>query len=199
MKTTTLLLTLATVCLIVTPAFATESTEGSMREKVKTKIEERKIEVKEKTTERVKEEVEKRSGKRSELLAKECARVSANATSLIAKIRERIDRAKVEGRNMTEAEASLTQAKSYLADATSLCNQAVAKFDAIPTDSKESTSAAFTEARALARQAREQFVLMRKALAETVKLIRGLGVRSAEPTKEMKPTPSPVTKTEGAL
>lgn len=199
MKTTALLLAVLTLCVLSTPAFATESMEDSTREKVRTKMEEKKAEVKEKAVERVKENVEKRTENRGALLSKECERVSTNVSELISKIRERIDRAKIEGRNMSTAETSLNNAKTYLADAESLCDQAVAKFDTVPTDDKDASKAAISEARSLAKQSREKFVLMRKALAETVKAIRGLGVRTAEPTKAPKPTATPVTTEEGAL
>lgn len=121
------------------------------------------------------EKREEHAAKRSDNLTKECARVVENATKLIAKIQLRIDHAKAEGRNVDSAAASLATATSQMNAGKLACDQAAAKFDSVTSDKWSEQQPVVQEARKLAKEAKLDFMNMRKSLAAAIKAIHGVG------------------------
>lgn len=163
------------------PAFAsTNASPSTLRQDIKEKRGEIRTDRQELRTTMAK--------KRSEELSKHCAMVETNLTNILTRIDTRITKQKAEGKDVSTAETSAAEARTDLDSGKSYCDQAVTKFDSVPTDKWETQKPVLTEARALAKQSREMFVKARKAIGTAVKSLMANG-------KRMNTSPSPTPST----
>lgn len=159
------------------PAFAsTDASPSTMRQNIK----EKKSEIRSDRQE-LRSTIAK---KRSEELSKHCATVETNLTNILTRVDARIAKQKAENKNISSAETAVAEARTDLDSGKSFCDQAVAKFDSVPTDKWETQKPVLTEARSLAKQSREMFVKARKAIGTAVKSLMSN-------TKKVKASPEP--------
>lgn len=123
---------------------------------------------------------------RGDALATYCSNLQKQINNLILRINSRIQKQKGEGKDTSAAEASVAEATIGLASAKSLCDQAVAKFNSVPTDTWSVQHPVVKEARELAKQSREAFMKTRKALVSVIRTLVANGPKATE-----KPSATP--------
>jgi hypothetical protein len=141
-----------------------------------------------------------RAALRAENLSKTCGLLETNMANLIAKIQARITAAQNEGKNVSAAVTAVASANSDLANATSLCNQAVAQFNSVPVAQWSEQNPIIVQARALAKQARDSFMKTRTDIIAAIKAIRGLGTpgANAEGAAHIVGSPTPTGSSTGS-
>jgi len=163
------------------PAFAsTNASPSTLRQDSKEKKNEMRTDRQELRTEAAKN--------KSAALAKHCTAVETNLTNILTRIDSRIAKQKADGKDVSAAEAAVTDARTSLDSGKSYCDQAVAKFDSVPVDKWEAQKSVLAEARSLAKQSREMFVKARKSIGTAIKSLMANG-------KKMKASPTPTSST----
>lgn len=156
MKKTTCISALAVlILLLLTPLsiFAVETTP-SLRQEIKTIKQEKRQVV---------------AARKADRLEKHCKIVEQRIVNLLGRIESRMAKQKADGKDVTAVETAVAEAKTYVNTATSMCQQAVAKYDAVPTDTWTAQHPYVIEARGFAKQAHDAFVNARKAVAQALK------------------------------
>lgn len=124
--------------------------------------------------------------KRSEALSKHCSVVESRLNAIITKVESRIAKQKTDGKDVSVAESAVADAKTSLATGKSYCEQALVKFDSVPTDKWSTQKPVIIEAKELAKKSREMFVSTRKSLATAVQAL-------IANVRKVKMSPSPTT------
>ncbi|MBI5151456.1 MAG: hypothetical protein HZA34_02685 [Candidatus Pacebacteria bacterium] len=146
---------LTLILLVATPAsvLAVE-TSPSLRQEIKTIKQEKRQVV---------------AARKADRLEKYCTVVEQRIMNLLRRIESRMAKQKADGKDVTAVEAAVTEAKTHINTATSMCQQAVAKYDAVPTDKWSAQHPFVVEARGFAKQAHDAFVNARKAVSQALK------------------------------
>ncbi len=151
------------------PAFAKESTKRvELNERAETRMEVRQENREERQEERQENRQERRDDiaeNHGERLQNRFRKYSERLNALISKVEARIAKREAEGKENGDATVKLELAKTKLAEATKLGEDAIAMFLAIDP-------AKYSEQRTQAQAARDKAELARKAYIETVKLIK---------------------------
>lgn len=159
------------ILLVVTPPFIHAiETSPSLRQEIKTIKQEKRQVV---------------AARKADRLEKHCKVVEQRIVNLLGRIESRMAKQKANGKDVTVVETAVTEAKTHINTATSMCQQAVAKYDAVPTDTWTAQHPYVVEARGFAKQARDAFVNARKAAAQALK---SLAVNNNKETPTIKVT-----------
>jgi tRNA U34 5-carboxymethylaminomethyl modifying enzyme MnmG/GidA len=130
---------------------------------------------------------DERAEKHGKRLGIHCESLTNNMTSLLNRINTRITKQKADGKDVTAAETASAQAKIDIAAAKSLCDQAKAKFESVPTTEWSGQQPIVLEGRKLAQQAREAFMKARKDLVTAIQALLK-NVTKPSPTPTASPT-----------